>query len=71
MIDLCLSVFPWAQYKTTKGAIKLHVGLDYEGCIPEFVSITEGKTGDVTAGRALQLPKGSIVAMDRGYIDYG
>ena len=71
MIELCLSVFPWAKYKTTKGAIKLHVGLDYEGSIPEFVSITEGKTGDVTAGRALQLPKGSIVAMDRGYIDYG
>ena len=70
MIDLCLSVFPWAQYKTTKGAIKLHVGLDYEGSIPEFVSITEGKTGDVTAGRVLQFPKGSIVVMDRGYTDY-
>ena len=70
MIDLCLSVFPWAQYKTTKGAIKLHVGLDYEGSIPEFVSITEGKTGDVTARRVLQFPKGSIVVMDRGYIDY-
>ena len=69
-IDLCLSVFPWANYKTTKGAIKWHVGLDHEGYIPEFVSITDGKVGDVTAGRALQFPKGSIVVMDRGYTDY-
>ena len=69
-IELCLSVFPWAKYKATKGAIKLHVGLDHEGYIPEFVSITDGKVGDVTTGRALQFPKGSIVVMDRGYNDY-
>ena len=68
-IELCLSVFPSAKYKTTKGAIKLHVGLDHQGYLPEFVSITEGKTADVSAARALQCPKGSIVVMDRGYID--
>lgn len=70
-IDLCLSVFPWADFRTTKGAVKLHVDLNHDGYIPEFVSITEGKDHDVTAGRLLQFPKGSIDAMDRGYNDYG
>ena len=69
-IDLCLSVFPWAEFRTTKGAIKLHVGLNHEGYLPEFVTVTEGKTGDVTIGRTLQFPKGSMVAIDRGYNDY-
>jgi len=69
-IDLCLSVFPWAKFRTTKGAVKLHVGLDHDGMLPSFLAITDGKTGDITAARALQLPKGSIVAMDRGYTDY-
>ncbi len=69
-IDLCLSVFPWAEFKTTKGAIKLHVGLNHRGHIPEFVTVTDGKTGDVTVGRTIDFPKGSIVAIDRGYNDY-
>ena len=69
-IDLCLSVFPWAKFRATKGAVKLHVGLDHEGLLPAFVAITDGKTHDITAARALSLPKGSIVVMDRGYNDY-
>ncbi len=69
-IDLCLSVFPWAKFRTTKGAVKLHVGLDHDGMLPSFLSITDGKTHDITAARTLQLPKGSIVVMDRGYTDY-
>jgi len=69
-IDLCLSVFPWADFRSTKGAIKLHVGLNHNGFIPEFVTITEGKTSDITAGRTLNFPKGSIIAIDRGYNDY-
>jgi len=69
-IDLCLSVFPWADFRTTKGAIKLHVGLNHAGYLPEFVTVTEGKTHDVTIGRTLKFPKGSIVAIDRGYNDY-
>jgi putative transposase len=69
-IDLCLSVFPWADFRTTKGAIKLHIGLNHEGYLPEFVTITEGKDHDVTVGRLLNFPKGSIVAMDKGYNDY-
>ena len=55
---------------TAKGAVKLHVGLDHEGLLPAFVAITDGKTHDITAARALKLPKGSIVVMDRGYNDY-
>ena len=70
-IDLCLSVFPWANFRTTKSAVKLHVGLNHDGYLPEFVSITDGKTSDIEMGRALQFPRGSIVAIDRGYNDYG
>ncbi len=69
-IDLCLSVFPWANFRTTKGAIKLHVGLNHAGYLPEFVTVTEGKHQDVTVGRTLDFPKGSIVAIDKGYNDY-
>ena len=69
-IDLCLSVFPWADFRTTKGAVKLHVGLNHAGYLPEFVTLTEGKKHDVTIGRILKFPKGSIVAIDKGYNDY-
>jgi hypothetical protein len=69
-IDLCLSVFPWADFRTTKGAIKLHIGLNHAGYLPEFVTVTDGKTSDIEAGRALEFPKGSMVAIDRGYNDY-
>ena len=69
-IDLCLSVFPWADFRSTKGAIKLHIGLNHSGYLPEFVTITEGKTSDIEIGRMLSFPAGSIVAIDRGYTDY-
>ncbi len=70
-IDLCLSVFPWADFRTTKGAIKLHVGLNHAGYLPEFVTLTEGSTHEVNIGKLLAFPKGSMIAMDRGYNDYG
>lgn len=69
-IDLCLSAFPWADFRTTKGAIKLHVGLNHAGYLPEIVTITEGKKHDVTVGRTLNFPRGSIVAIDKAYNDY-
>ncbi len=69
-IDLCLSAFPWADFRTTKGAVKLHVGLNHAGYLPEFVTITEGKTHDVTVARMLSFPRGSIVAIDKAYNDY-
>lgn len=69
-IDLCLSVFPWADFRTSKAAVKLHVGLNHAGYLPEFVTLTEGKKHDVTVGRVLKFPKGSIVAIDKAYNDY-
>jgi hypothetical protein len=69
-IDLCLSVFPWAKFRSTKGAVKLHVGLDHDGLLPSFMTLSDGKTHDITAARVLDLPKGSIVVFDRGYTDY-
>ncbi len=69
-IDLCLSVFPWADFRTTKGAVKLHVGLNHAGYLAEFVTLTESKTHDVNVDRTLTFLKGSIVAIDKGYNDY-
>jgi hypothetical protein len=69
-VDLCLSVFPWAKFRTTKGAVKLHVGLNHAGYLPEFVTLTEGNKHDITVGRILKFPKGSIVAIDKAYNDY-
>ena len=69
-IDLCLSLFPWADFRQTKGAIKLHLLLDHDGYFPDFAVITDGKTADVTTARHFTLPFGSIVAIDRGYLDF-
>ncbi len=69
-IDLCLSVFPWAKFRKTKGAVKLHAVINHDGLIPEFIDITDGKTHEVNMGKKIKFPKGSIVAVDRGYIDY-
>ena len=69
-IDLCLSMFPWARFRRAKGAVKLHVGLDHAGLLPAFARVTDGKAGDIEAARALRLPKGSIVAADRAYMDF-
>jgi hypothetical protein len=69
-IDLCASLFDWAQYKRTKGAVKLHLLLDNEGYLPCFACITDGKKHDVTVGRQLRLQPGTIVVMDKGYVDY-
>ncbi|BCO08850.1 IS4 family transposase [Desulfolithobacter dissulfuricans] len=69
-IDLCLSVFPWARFRSAKGGIKLHAVLDHDGHIPQFASITDAKTSDLAFARTLALPAGSIVAADRAYIDF-
>lgn len=70
LIELCLSLYDWADYQTTKGAVKLHMLLDHEGYLPVFVNITEGNVHEINVARTLSLPKGTIVAMDRGYVDY-
>jgi len=69
-IDLCLSVFPWAVFRKSKGAIKLHTLLDLRGSIPSFIWITDGKVHDVNILDELIPEPGSIYVMDRGYIDY-
>ena len=69
-IDLCLSLFPWADFRQTKGAVKLHLLLDHDGYLPDFAVITDGKTADVTAAHNFTLPAGSIIAVDRGYYDF-
>ncbi len=69
-IDLCLSLFAWADFRQTKAAIKAHIAIDLRSAIPVFVTITTGKVHDVQILDTLQLPVGAIVVMDRGYIDY-
>jgi len=69
-IELCASMFDWAQWRQAKGAVKLHLLLDHEGYLPVFGHITEGKVADVKVAQGLDFPRGSIVAIDRGYIDY-
>lgn len=69
-IQLCREVFDWARYGRTKGAVKLHLMLDHQGCLPGWACITEGKVHDVTPVKALRFAPGTIVAMDRGYNDY-
>jgi hypothetical protein len=69
-VELCASMFDWAHWRHTKGAIKLHLLLDHDGYLPVFGHITEGKTNDVKVAQSLDFPRGSIVAMDRGYTDY-
>ena len=69
-IDLCLSVFPWALFRTTKSAVKMHTLLDLKGSIPSFIHISDGKMGDVHALDLLVPEAGAIYVMDRGYIDF-
>jgi len=69
-IDLCLSLFPWALFRTTKSAVKMHTLLDLRGNIPSFIHISDGKLGDVKALDILVLEAGAIYVMDRGYLDF-
>lgn len=69
-IDLCLSLFDWAAFRTTKAAIKLHTLLDLRGSIPSFIHISDGKLGDVNVLDILPLEAGAFYVMDRGYLDF-
>jgi hypothetical protein len=69
-IDLCLSLFPWAGFRRTKAAVKLHTLLDLRGPIPSFVHITEGRCHDVNALDVLVIEPGAFYVMDRGYLDF-
>jgi len=70
LIELCVTLFDWAKYRQTKGAIKLHLLLDHDGYLPVFCSMTEGNVHEINIAHTLKFPKGSILAVDRGYVDY-
>ena len=69
-IDLCLSLFPWAPFRTTKAAVKLHTLLDLRGNIPAFIHISDGKTHEVNVLDMLAFEAGAFYIMDRGYLDF-
>ena len=72
VVELCLSLYPWARFRKRKGALKIHNLYDHSGCIPTFMVITEGRRHDVKVAKELDLPlmADSIVSVDRAYIDY-
>jgi hypothetical protein len=70
LIDLCLSLYDWAKFRRTKGAVKLHLVLDHDGYLPCFGIVTEGKVHDVKAAHQIHFAPGTIVVDDRGYNDY-
>jgi hypothetical protein len=70
VIDLCLSMYDWAKYQRTKGAVKLHLVLDHDGYLPSFAMITDGCVADVKVAHQLTFAPGTVVVDDRGYDDY-
>ncbi|WP_294347456.1 transposase [uncultured Sphingobacterium sp.] len=71
VIPLCLSIFDWAKFRRNKGATKLHTVLDYDGCLPVLTEISDGKVHESIKANSFSFPKGSVVVIDRGYVDYG
>jgi len=71
VIDLCLSMYDWAKFRRTKGAVKLHLVLDHDGYLPCFGVITDGGVHDVKVAQQLSFAPGTVVVDDRGYNDYG
>jgi Transposase DDE domain len=70
VIDLCATLYDWAKFRRTKGAIKLHLLLDHDGYLPRFAVITDGKTHELNVARMLRWEPGTILVFDRGYVDY-
>jgi hypothetical protein len=70
VISLCVLVFDWAQFRRSKGAVKLHLLLDHDGYLPNFAVVTEGKQHEVRVAKQLHFAPGTILAIDRGYTDY-
>jgi hypothetical protein len=69
-IDLCLSLYDWAKFRRTKGAVKLHLQLHHQGCLPCWALITDGKTHEVNVAQTLEFEPNTVVVVDRGYVDY-
>src|SRR5215475_11557234 len=69
-IDLCLALFSWADFRSTKAAVKMHTLLDLRGPIPSFIHVSDGKMGDALALDLITPEAGAIYVMDRGYVDF-
>ena len=69
-IDLCLTLFPWARFRKTKSAIRLHTLMQADGSLPVFLNITDGKVHETKVAKSVPIPKGSYLAIDRGYHDF-
>ena len=69
VVQLCLTLFPWASFRRTKGAVKINTLLDHDGYLPAFVDTTAGRCHEAKAASLPRLPRGSIVVMDRAYTD--
>jgi len=70
LFNVAMAIFPWANYNNKKAAFKLHLGLDHDGLIPAFASVTIGKESEMSQARLFDFPKGSVVVFDKGYNDY-
>ncbi len=70
IISVCLKIFDWAKYRKEKGAIKLHTMLDYDGCLPSYLYMSEGRQSDVKHAQYMQMPRKSVIVSDRGYQDF-
>ena len=70
VVSLCLEVFDWAKYRQAKGAIKIHTVLDYDGLLPVFAVVTDGKKHDSPIAQGISFPSKSVILMDRGYLDF-
>lgn len=69
-ISLCLSLFDWAKFRRKKGAIKIHTVLDYDSCLPTYITMTEGRVNDAMVAKEIVLPPDSVVVADRAYVDF-
>lgn len=69
-IPLCLSMFDWAKFRSKKGGVKLHLVLDYDGCLPVFAQVTKARKHEVKIAQKLSFPPGSVIVFDMGYLDY-
>jgi uncharacterized protein DUF4372/DDE family transposase len=70
VIDLCVALFDWAEFRRTKGAVKVHLLLDHDGYLPSFAVITTGKTHELKVARQMRFDPGTVLVIDRGYTDY-
>ncbi len=70
IIPLCLSLFDWAKYRTNKGALKLHAVLDYDNGLPSYACLSDGTMADINAAKPLSFSSGSVLVVDRGYVDF-